>query len=168
MKILFFTTLIISSLFAANRPYDDVINELVSKSCKKKKENLFLNKKDIQKIEEQSQVKLYGGLALRFIEDCGNQKIYHYVDSHIVRTLNETVIVSIKNDQVISFKVASFGEPPEYKAPIKWYNQFMGYNGKKLLKARENIDALSGATLTVNSSVSAVNKIMAMHKILKK
>ena len=154
---------------AVNRPYTEVIDELVSESCEKKKENLFLEKEMMKKIEERSEVKLYGGLALRYVETCkDNQKFYHYVDSHIVRTLNETVVVTIKDDKVVSFKVASFGEPAEYKAPTKWYGQFAGYAGKKLLKGNVNIDALSGATLTVNSSVGAVNKIMVMHKLLKK
>lgn len=168
MKYSFLLLLTIFNTYAVNRPYTEVIDELVSKDCKNEKQNLFLEKNDVKKIEEKSEVKLYGGLALRYVETCGEQKTYHYVDSHIVRTLNETVVVSIKNNKVISFKVASFGEPQEYKAPSKWYGKFGGYDGKKLLKVNDNVDALSGATLTVNSSVSAVNKIMVMHKILKK
>ena len=152
---------------AANRPYNDVVNELTPKECKSKKENLFLSKEEIKKIEKRSESKIYGGLALRYVVDCPKGKIFHYVDSHIVRTLNETVVISIQNGKVISFNVASFGEPPEYKAPAKWYQQFEGKGGEEVLKARKNIDALSGATLTVNSSISAVNKILALHQHLE-
>ena len=152
----------------ANRPYIEVIDELTDKSCKKKKENIFLSQIQRKKIEDVSQTKIYGGLALRYVITCDNKpEEYLYVDSHIVRTLNETSIISIKNDVVTNYIVSSFGEPPEYKAPRKWYNQFIGYTGSKVLKASDNIDALSGATLTVNSSVNTVNKIMAMHQILK-
>lgn len=168
MKLIFVLIFTSIQTFAVNRPYTEVIDELVSESCEKKKENLFLEKDIIKKIEEKSEVKIYGGLALRYVETCGDEKIYHYVDSHIVRTLNETVVITIKEDKVASFKVASFGEPAEYKAPNKWYHQFAGYAGDKLLKGNVNVDVLSGATLTVNSSVSAVNKIMVMHKLLKR
>ena len=168
MKLLIFL-LFSTPVIGANRPYIDVINELADKSCTKNKENIYLTKDQRKKIEGLSQTKLYGGLSLRYVITCKNKpKEYLYVDSHIVRTLNETTIVSIKDNTVQDYIVSSFGEPPEYKAPKKWYNQFVGYTGSKLLKASVNIDALSGATLTVNSSVDTVNKVMAMHKILKK
>ena len=85
-----------------------------------------------------------------------------------MRTLNETVIITIENDEVDSFKVSSFNEPPEYIAPKKWYGQFQGRKGQKVLRVPDDIDGLSGATLTVSSSVTAVNKILALHKLLKK
>jgi hypothetical protein len=168
MKVLIFL-LFSTTAIGANRPYIDVINEMADKSCTKKKENIYLSKDQRKEIEGLSQTKLYGGLSLRYVITCNNKPTeYLYVDSHIVRTLNETTIVSIKDNIVQNYIVSSFGEPPEYKAPKKWYNQFIGYTGSKLLKASVNIDALSGATLTVNSSVDTVNKVMAMHKVIKK
>lgn len=167
ISLIFLTCFTAANLFAANRPYTEVIDEISASTCSKKKENIFLTKEQRKKIESLSETKLYGGLALRYVTSCENEEIvYHYVDSHIVRTLNETVVVSIKNDQVINYVVSSFSEPPEYKAPQKWYMQFIGKKPNKALKAYEDIDGLSGATLTVNSSISAVNRILAMHKIL--
>jgi hypothetical protein len=157
-----------TTAIGANRPYIDVINEIADKSCAMKKENIYLSKDQRKKIEGMSQTKLYGGLSLRYVITCDNKPTeYLYVDSHIVRTLNETSIVSIKNNIVSNYIVSSFGEPPEYMAPKKWYGQFIGFSGAKILKASVNIDALSGATLTVNSSVNTVNRVMAMHKVLK-
>ena len=169
MKYFLFSLIFLQICWGVNRPYNEVISELNPGSCKIKKENLYLNKAQTKKIEELSQTKIYGGLALRYISKCPDgSKLYHYVDSHIVRTLNQTVVITIKDDTVQNFVVSSFGEPPEYKAPPKWYQQFNGKKGDKVLKAREGIDALSGATLTVNSSISAVNKILSMHQVLKK
>ena len=153
------------SVWGANRPYTEVVTELAPKSCELKKENLYLDKDQKKQIEDISGVKLYGRLALRYV--CPKQKIFYYIDSHIVRTLNETVIIKVEKSKVTQFVVSSFNEPQEYKAPLKWLDQFIKKNHKKYL-LRENIDALSGATLTAKASVDTVNKVLALHKILSK
>lgn len=171
MKKIFFLFLINSFQisFAANRPYNDVLKELAPKECSQKKENIFLSKKDRDIIEKNSMTKLYGGLVLRYVTTCPGQKdkVYHYVDSHIVRTLNETVVLTIKDNKLESFIVSSFNEPREYIAPDKWYAQFKGAKMNKVLRVRQEVDALSGATLTVNASVGSVNKTLALHNHLK-
>lgn len=164
-----FLNLVISNVYSANRPYHDVLKEFVQKKCDQTKENIYLSQLERSKIEKSSGTKVYGGLALRYITKCpGNTQSFHYVDSHIVRTLNETVIVTIKDNKVESFIVSSFNEPPEYIAPKKWYAQFQGADGKEILRARAQVDALSGATLTVNASINVVNKILALHQLLEK
>lgn len=164
-KFCFFIFLITTSVFAANRPYTEVVSEIAPKSCKLKKENLYLDKDQQKIIEKESGVKLYGRLALRYI--CEKEKIYYYIDSHIVRTLNETVIVKIQNNKVTDYIVSSFNEPQEYKAPQKWLHQFVKNSDQKKFLLRENIDALSGATLTAQASVNTINKVLALHKAIK-
>ena len=164
-----FLTLFIANAFSANRPYNEVVKEFSKDDCTQKKENILLSQAERESIEKMSMTKLYGGLALRYITKCSNGKIaFHYIDSHIVRTLNETIVVTIEEEKIDSFIVSSFNEPPEYIAPKKWYAQFNGTKGDQVLRAREQIDALSGATLTVNASINAANKILALHKLLKK
>jgi deoxyxylulose-5-phosphate synthase len=166
-NLLLFIFIISVGASAKNRPYTEVVAELNPKKCPVKKENIYLSKEERKEIEKLSETKLYGGLALRYILSCEGEPIqYLYVDSHIVRTLNETVVVKVQEQKIKDYIVASFNEPPEYKAPLKWFKQFMGRDGRKVLKPREDIDALSGATLTVNSSIHTVNKILAMHKLL--
>ncbi|MAZ49457.1 MAG: hypothetical protein CME65_12930 [Halobacteriovoraceae bacterium] len=160
--------LILSSLgaVAKNRPYTDVVAELNPNSCPVKKENLFLTKKQRALIEKKSETKVYGGLALRYVIRCKDvEPIFLYVDSHIVRTLNETVVIKIEDGKVSEYEVASFNEPPEYIAPKKWLEQFKGKKPGKALRVIDDIDGLSGATLTAGSSVSAVNKILALHEV---
>lgn len=152
------------SVWGANRPYTEVVSELAPKACKLKKENLYLTKEQKTSIEKKSGVKLYGRLALRYV--CKNEQIFYYIDSHIVRTLNETVIIKVEKNKVTEYVVSSFNEPQEYKAPIKWLHQFIKKDHSKYL-LRENVDALSGATLTAKASVDTVNKVLALHKILQ-
>ena len=169
MTKIFSLILLISSLgaVAKNRPYTEVIGELNPKKCPVKKENLFLSKEQRKKIEQIGETKLYGGLALRYVINCeGKKPIFLYVDSHIVRTLNETVVIKIHEDKIQHYEVASFNEPPEYIAPKKWLKQFYGKSPGKPLRAIEDIDGLTGATLTVGSSINAVNKILALHEVI--
>lgn len=155
---------------AKNRPYTEVIAELNPRNCPVKKENLFLSKEQRKLIETKGETKLYGGLALRYVINCADKKpIYLYVDSHIVRTLNETVVIKIHDGKIKHYEVASFNEPPEYIAPKKWLKQFYGKSpSSKPLRAIKDIDGLSGATLTVGSSINAVNKILALHEVIDK
>lgn len=164
----FLLILLTFNVWAKNQTYTEVVNQQHINNCELVKENIFLSKKDRAAIEEKSKVKLYGGLALRYITKCKDGKtLYHYVDSHIVRTLNETVVITVEDDKISNYVVASFNEPPEYRAPDKWLKQFHGHKNK-VLKVREDIDALSGATLTVGAGINAANKIMALHAIYKK
>lgn len=168
-RLLSFISIFISlGAVAKNRPYTDVIAELNPNNCPVKKENLFLSKEKRKLIESKGETKLYGGLALRYVIKCAEKKpIYLYVDSHIVRTLNETVVIKIQEDKIKQYEVASFNEPPEYIAPKKWLKQFLGKGPKeKPLRAIEDVDGLSGATLTVGSSINAVNKILALHEVI--
>lgn len=162
-NILVLLTLYSTFVWGANRPYTEVVSEIAPKGCELKKENLYLDKDQQKRIEKESGVKLYGRLGLRYL--CEKEKIYYYIDSHIVRTLNETVIVKVQEGKVTQYVVSSFNEPQEYKAPKKWLDQFIKKNHKKYL-LRDNIDALTGSTLTAQASVNTVNKILSLHKTL--
>lgn len=165
--ITFYFALISFSLLGANTPYEEALKTYIKKGCSQKKENIYLSKKERALIEMKSKTKVYGGLALRYITTCPQAKVsYHYVDSHIVRTQNETIILTISNKKIDNFEVTSFNEPLEYLAPKKWYDQFDRVKSGTILKVREQIDGLSGATLTVNASVQVTNKLLALHDLL--
>ena len=82
MKILLMSTVFLSlTAFAKNRPYTEVVAELIPQGCTQQKENLYLSKEQRSKIERMSEARLYGGLALRYITKCpGGKTYYHYVD----------------------------------------------------------------------------------------
>ena len=121
------------------------------KNCNLKKENIFLTKSQVQKIKKNYDYHL-SSLVLRFHNSCNDS--YVYIDSHNVRTLNETVILEVKEEKIISLEVASFMEPPEYIAPSKWI--------ALLIKNGEEVDSLTGATITEN----AIKRVYDKYKIM--
>lgn len=142
-------------LFAfENKTYQEVLQHDY-KGCELKKENVFLTKKQVQKINSSLEQKS-SSLILRYKNKCNNS--YVYIDSHNVRTLNETVLIEIKKEKVLKLKIASFMEPREYLPPVKWI--------ELLLKKKERVDSLTGATLSQNALKNVYKKYIVINRVL--
>lgn len=161
MKLLLALFIFNIATATANETFQAVLSKLYPK-CKLEKEIIYLDSKQQKKVKELSGVTLTSKLANRF-KACNGS--YIYIDSHIVRTLNQTVVVEVDKDVVKTYKVSSFLEPKEYKAPVKWLTQLLS---KKLsdITLFKKIDGLSGATLTAKANVNAAKKILALHRVL--
>ncbi len=137
-----------------NRTYQDVISAKY-KECKLIKENIFLKKDQLNNIEEKLGFKV-SSLLLRYKNSCS--KSFIYIDSHIVRTLNETVVIEVKDKRISYIEIASFMEPKEYLPPLKWID---------LLKRKgSEVDSLTGATLSQNALKKLVQKYIVIDNIL--
>jgi uncharacterized protein with FMN-binding domain len=146
-------------LFAfENQTFENILKKDFSK-CELKKENVFLKKSQIKLIENNINKKV-SALLLRYQAVCNKEKSFIYIDSHNVRTLNETVVIEIKKGKVTFLKIASFMEPKQYQAPKKWLDLF-------LTKDIKNVDALTGATLSQNAIKNVLRKYLVIDKILK-
>lgn len=49
----------------------------------------------------------------------------------------------------------------------RWLRQFIGKNQNDILEYKKNIDAISGATISVKSMIKSVNEVLQTVKILK-
>ncbi len=148
-----------------NRTFEAVLKAEFT-SCELQKENIFLTSGQKSKIENLINDELHSQILLRYQAKC-SQKVGHiYIDSHIVRTLNETIVAHIENEKIKKYEIASFMEPNEFLAPEKWVHQFLG---KSFDDAKTNIkvDGLSGATLTASALKKSVRKILVIDKVLK-
>ena len=91
-----------------------------------------------------------------------------YFDSHIVRTLDETIMVAIdRNDRVKRVELLVFNEPPEYIPPDAWYRLFPGQQLDDRLAVNRDIRGILGATLTTRSTTEAVRRMLAIHHVIK-
>jgi hypothetical protein len=90
-----------------------------------------------------------------------------YFDSHLVRTLQETVMVVVAPDgRVARVEVLAFDEPPDYLPRTEWYRQFDGRPLDAELDLRRSIRPVTGATLTARSTIDAVRRVLALHGTL--
>ena len=114
----------------------------------------YLTPEQVSQIKEKTDSHV-SKLILRFKNSCNNSFVY--VDSHIVRTLSETVLIEVKDKKISTIDIASFMEPREYLPPAKWLDQFT--------KGHE-VDALTGATLSQNAIKNSVKKYLLVDTIL--
>jgi Na+-translocating ferredoxin:NAD+ oxidoreductase RnfG subunit len=90
-----------------------------------------------------------------------------YFDSHRVRTLGEVVMVVVSPDgRTRSIEVLKFAEPPEYRAPDAWLQQFAGKPLTPALTLKRDIVNMTGATLTAEAVTRAVRRVLALHRVI--
>ncbi len=74
---------------------------------------------------------------------------YAVVQSHVVRTKRETLLVALEPDgRIRRIVVLSFLEPPEYKPSERWLAQFAGKGTTDRLAVGDDLAAISGSTLS--------------------
>jgi len=92
-----------------------------------------------------------------------------YFDSHIVRTLPETVMIVVGPEAtILRIDILSFNEPEEYLPRPRWLDQFQGKGLDEELSTRRGIRAVTGATLSSRAIVAAARRVLALHAILSR
>jgi len=90
---------------------------------------------------------------------------YAYFDTHLVRTLPETILVLVGPAGVVArIEILSFDEPEDYLPGERWLRQFPGRTLADL-GGREGIRALTGATLSSRAVTQAVRRVLALHRL---
>jgi Na+-translocating ferredoxin:NAD+ oxidoreductase RnfG subunit len=107
-------------------------------------------------------------LVARYLAIRGDQVAGRaYVDTHVVRTKRESLLVSLDADgRVLRVDVTAFLEPPEYRAPQPWLNQFQGRPLDDNLNVDRAIRPIAGATLTTRAATRAVRRVLAIDATL--
>lgn len=92
-----------------------------------------------------------------------------YFDTHLVRTLPETVMVVVSPAGTIArIEVLSFSEPEEYLPREHWYAQFPGKALDDELSVKRGIRPVSGATLTARATTEAARRVLALHQVVSR
>jgi len=91
-----------------------------------------------------------------------------YFDTHVVRTLRETILVAVDPKGAIArIEVLSFSEPEEYLPRGTWYGQFPGRTLSDELSEKKGVRPVTGATITVRVTVEAARRVLALDAFLK-
>ncbi|MCA9540250.1 MAG: FMN-binding protein [Myxococcales bacterium] len=89
---------------------------------------------------------------------------YAFIDTHQVRSLNETLMVVLSPEgEVKQVVVLAFHEPEEYLASPRWLMQFVGRALDASLKVQSGVDGLSGATLTARAVTASVRRVLGLY-----
>ena len=91
---------------------------------------------------------------------------YAYFDTHLVRTLQETVLVRLSPEgRIVAIDIVSFDEPEDYKVTPRWLAQFHDQAPEDPKRLPTSIRSLAGATLSARSITDAARRILALHRL---
>ncbi|MFQ5877405.1 MAG: FMN-binding protein [Acidobacteriota bacterium] len=91
---------------------------------------------------------------------------YAYFDTHLVRTLPETVLVLIAPEgRIERIEILSFDEPEDYLPRGRWLRQFAGRQLDADLSLGRGVRPLTGATLSSRAITAAARRILALHRL---
>lgn len=133
-------------------------------------ERIFLTELQRKDAEALAGVEITSALIARYsaVKD-GKAVGRAYVDTHVVRTKKESLLICLDEKGAIKrLEVTAFLEPPEYQATTAWYGQYTGKTLRDDLTLQRAIRPIAGATLTAHSANRAVRRVLAIDQILNR
>lgn len=92
---------------------------------------------------------------------------YAYIDTHPVRSMLETVFVAVSPDgRVLRMDVLAFHEPEDYLPSRRWLDRLAGRTLSPRLRPGDQVDGISGATLSARAATEALRRVLALHAVL--
>ena len=132
-------------------------------------ERVFLTAQQMAAIAQIAGVEIQSGLVARYVATLGDTVMGRaYVDTHVVRTRRESLLISLEADGSIRrIDVTAFLEPPNYLAAERWLRQYARRQLDDDLALQRAIRPIAGATLTANATNAAVRRVLAIDQILE-
>lgn len=98
----------------------------------------------------------------------GKTEGFAFFDTHVVRTMPETVMVVIAPDGAVrAVELLAFHEPDEYAPPVKWRETFGGRKLDDELFLRRGIRNVTGASVTSQALTNAVRRCLALWAVAR-
>lgn len=143
--------------------------EMAFPECEIERRTIYLTKQQTTDAGGMARVELNSAIIYPYVAlKEGRIAGVAYFDNHIVRTLDETIMVAIDpDDRVHRVELLVFNEPPEYIPPDAWYRLFPGQRLDDHLAVNRGIRGILGATLTTRSTTDAVRRMLAIHHVIK-
>ena len=132
-------------------------------------ERVFLTGDQTRRASELARVDVDSPLVARYIARQDGRVVGRaYVDTHVVRTKRESLLIALGPDGAVRrVEVTAFLEPSEYLAPDVWLRQFETRSLSDDVALQRAIRPLAGATLTAQSATDAVRRAMAIDQVLE-
>ena len=132
-------------------------------------EQVFLTPAQQKQVITHGDVDVPSALVARYIATKDGKVVGRaYVDTHIVRTKRESLLISLDAaGQVLRVDVTAFLEPGEYEASEAWLKQYRGRGLSDDVAVNRAIRPIAGATLTARAANAAVRRVLAIDEVLR-
>lgn len=129
----------------------------------------FLTDAEREKASRAARSKIDSGLVIAYVAKGpnGGPLGTGYFDTHVVRTMPETLLVTVRPDGSLeAVEVVAFGEPEDYLPRSRWLKLFVGRRLDDDLAVGRGLAHVTGATLTTRSIADAVRRVLAIHAVV--
>jgi hypothetical protein len=135
-----------------------------------KAEQVFLTPSQQKQVLTRAGVDVPSALVARYVAVRDGKVVGRaYIDTHVVRTKRESLLVSLDDKgQVVRIDVTAFLEPAEYQASDAWLRQYRDRVLDDDLGVNRAIRPIAGATLTARATNTAVRRVLATDEVLEK
>ncbi len=130
--------------------------------------NFFLTPEQRSRIERLSHSQLESDLLTVYVA-FRNEAVHGYavVDTHIVRTLPETLLVVLSTDgEVTSIELLAFHEPVEYLPGKHWLAALRGKREAADVRVGRGVAGITGSTLTSRAVAASLRRALAVFQVL--
>jgi hypothetical protein len=128
---------------------------------------LYLTDEQALAIEKRARAKLESRIVTRYTGSKDGQVTgAAYLDTHIVRTMPETILVVVEpSGGVRQVLILAFAEPDDYRPRPRWLATLAGRRLDDELWPGRGVPRISGATLTTQAITDAVRRVLAIHEV---
>ena len=132
-------------------------------------DRIFLTAGQVERIAALSRTEVGSKIYARYVARRGGVVVGRaYVDTHVVRTKRESLLVSLEADgRVRRIDVTAFLEPAEYVPSEPWRRQYYDSPLSDDLAVHRSIRPMAGATLTTGAVNAAVRRVLALDRVLE-
>jgi hypothetical protein len=132
-------------------------------------ERVFLTREQMDQAAVLAGVDVPSALVARYLARRGGEVVGRvYVDTHVVRTKRESLLISLgPQGRVRRIDVTAFLEPREYRASEAWMRQYHDRPLDDALGLQRAIRPIAGATLTAMATNDAVRRVLAIDRVLE-
>ncbi len=133
-----------------------------------KRQSIYLTKEQVARASQYAGEGVNSAFFVMYsVTRAGKVLGWVYLDTHRVRTLNETIFVSIDPDhRVHNVQILNFHEPQEYMATDRFLALMKGRTLATKPSIRGDIPLIAGATLTSDAVAASVARVLAVHKVV--
>lgn len=130
---------------------------------------LFLEPDELKALAQRAYGKVESRLQTVYVGWKGDRITgYAVIDTDIVRSKAATYIAVLTPEGVLrEVRILAWQEPPEYEPPQRWLDRFVGRDlDNSSLRVGQDVDAISGATLSVRMLAKHMRRAVALHDVM--
>lgn len=131
------------------------------------RKTVYLTEPQVESIQTLAKAKVESRVITYYVgHSTGGPLGYAFFDTHLVRTMPETVMVVVEPKGMVRFvEVLAFYEPEDYLPRSRWLLLFRRRRLDDQLQLRRGIANISGATLTAHAMNDAVRRVLATYQV---